>query len=363
MCRWRVLKMLPCIVGYIWVLMAKIIRGKWSWSEAIFQLLLLVMVFVFYMFGRGANRGQFSCQISEVCFFLNYAVAAFVINYWLLPAYLYTKKYIAFAVGVTLVLAVVIFIEEGVIEQIFYPDTRGTSFPGVFFNLASALPTISILSGFKFAWDALANQRELEKLRSAVRESELQFLRSQINPHFLFNNLNNVYSYALEQSPKTPQIILELSGLLRYMLYECTEEYVPLNNELEQLENFVNLSQLQLENRGEVVYENRVNTSGLRIAPLLLSVFVENAFKHSLSSLSEDVRIDIRLELEENKLKFVCENNYSDQSNTESLTHGIGLENVKKRLDILYPNRHQLKLDVTEGHYRVELELELEENA
>ena len=94
-----------------------------------------------------------------------------------------------------------------------------------------------LLVGFKFAWDAQNKQTELEQLRNVVTESQLQFLKSQINPHFLFNSLNNLYSYALENSPKTPEIILELSSLLRYMLYECQEEQVPLSKEVKYLED------------------------------------------------------------------------------------------------------------------------------
>ena len=148
---------------------------------------------------------------------------------------------------------------------------------------------------------------------------------------------------------------------MRYMLYECKEEYVLLDKELEQLENFVNLSKLQLEERGEVVFENHVPPGAYKIAPLLLSVFVENAFKHSLSSLSENIHIHIQLKLQgENTLKFSCTNTYSTQTNTDDLTHGIGLENVKKRLNLLYPQAHQLEIHCDEGLYQVSLTLQLD---
>lgn len=329
--------------------------------EFIFQVLLLAMTFVFYAADR--YKGQVMLQVDEpkVMFFLNYAVAAYLINYWLLPKFLYRKKYLHFTLWVLVLIGGVIFIEEGVIEKVYFPDTRGTRFPGVAFNLITAMPTITILAGFKFAWDALTKQNQLEQLQSAVKESELQFLKSQINPHFLFNNLNNLYAYALEKSPKTPDIILELSGLLRYMLYECRAEFVPLQKEVEQLENFVNLSRLQMEDRGEVNFSAKLNAEGFQIAPLILSVFVENAFKHSLSSVSDDIKIEISLELDESgKMHFTCSNTFSEESNTEDLSKGIGLQNVKKRLDILYPGAYNLHINGGQDLYAVALSIDLQ---
>lgn len=319
------------------------------------------MTFVFYVSER--EKGEVILQIDEpkVMFFLNYAAAAYIINYWLLQKFLYPKKFLHFILWVAVLVTGVILMEELVIEQIYYPDTRGSHFPGLGFNLIATLPIIAILTGFKFAWDALTKQNQLEQLQSAVKESELQFLKSQINPHFLFNNLNNLYAYALESSPKTPDIILELSGLLRYMLYECRAEFVPLQKEVEQLENFVNLSRLQMEDRGEVTFTANVKVSGFQLAPLILSVFVENAFKHSLSSISDDIKIEISLQLDEGgKMRFACSNTFSEESNTEDLSKGIGLQNVKKRLDILYPNNHQLDIYQDGDLYKVVLSMDLQ---
>lgn len=329
--------------------------------ELIFQVLLLSMVFVFYATER--YKGQITVLVDEpkIMFFLNYAVAAYIINYWLLPKFLYRKKYIHFTLWVMVLIGGVIFMEEGVIEKIYYPDTRGNHFPGVFFNLMTAMPTITILAGFKFAWDAITKQREVEQLQMAVKESELQFLKSQINPHFLFNNLNNLYAYALENSPKTPEIILELSGLLRYMLYECRAKFVPLQKEIEQLGNFVNLSRLQLEERGEVQFNSCSGGEDYQIAPLILSVFVENAFKHSLSSVSDDIKIEINLDVNEGgRMRFSCSNSFSEYSNTDDLSNGIGLENVKKRLDILYPEAYKLEIDTRNSMYTVSLIIDLQ---
>jgi len=325
-------------------------------KEIVFQIVLHFLVLVFYSF----DRNHPVIETYQIVFFLNYTAAAFVINYFVLPRFLYQKKYGQFFVSVIMILAVVIIVEEFVIEKIYFPDTRGKRFSNVFFTILDVLPVIAILSGFKFAWDALGKQREVDQLKNAVKESELQFLKSQINPHFLFNNLNNLYAYAIENSPKTPEIILELSGVLRYMLYECKEKYVPLTKEVAQLENFIKLSELQIEERGQVRFTSQNIEPDYQIAPLILTVFIENAFKHSTASQTDQISIDVEVDFSpEGMLEFTCKNSYQPQSNTDSLSQGIGLENVRKRLELLYPDTHQLHIDQQENVYKVHLVMKL----
>lgn len=326
-------------------------------KEVIFQVLLHIVLFLFFSFDRHKP------QIDEfkIVAFINYALGALIINYVLLPHLFYRKKYLLFFLYVGLMVAVIIALEELVLEQIYFPDSnRSKYFPGVFYSLLDVMPVIVILSGFKFAWDAAKKQREVDELRASVKESELQFLKSQINPHFLFNNLNNLYSYAIDNSPKTPSIILELSSVLRYMLYDCKENFVALTKEIEHLKNFTQLNELQIEERGKVTFETKNIEIGYRIAPLILTVFVENAFKHSTASQSEDIAIDIRINVtDKGVLQFECVNSFRSTTNTNDLSHGIGLENVKKRLEIIYPNAHKLTISETDTLYSVQLEMQL----
>jgi two-component system, LytTR family, sensor kinase len=328
-----------------------------SVREIIFQLLLHAVVFIFYSFDKHEPK----ITVQQAVFFLNYVAAAFLINYVLLPRFVYKKKYLQFFAFIALILAAVIVVEEFLLEPLYFPNTkRAEKFPGVFYCLLDVLPVIAMLSGFKFAWDALGKQRELDELKTAVKESELQFLKSQINPHFLFNNLNNLYASALEQSPKTPEIILELSDVLRYMLYECRADEVPLVKEVEHLENFVNLSKMQIEDRGHINFVAENIQGGYRIAPLILVVFVENAFKHSTASQTDNIHIDVQLMLKEDGvLEFSCTNSFHEQSNTDQLSAGIGLENVRKRLELLYPKVHQLEIKKSAQQYEVYLTIDL----
>lgn len=332
-----------------------------SSKEFLFQLVLHCLVFSFYIFDRQHPNAETTLESYQIVFFLNFVWANLVISYILLPQFFYRKKYWHFGAYALLTVAGVILIEELVLEKIYFPDFRGASFPGVLFSLGQVLPVIAILSGFKFAWDALGKQREVDELKAMIRESELQFLKSQINPHFLFNNLNNLYAYAIEHSPKTPAIILELSSVLRYMLYECREKFVPLVKEIEHLKNFTQLSQLQIEERGVVNFNTRNIQSTYQIAPLILTVFIENAFKHSQASQSDNICIDIDIRLsDDGRLDFICKNNYLPATGANSSPKGIGLVNVKKRLQLLYPNAHELNIQQTGTQYEVCLSMQLQ---
>ncbi len=314
-----------------------------------------MVVFVFYSF----ERNQSGIESFKYAYFFNYTLTAAVINYICLPIFYRRKNVIVFVGMVALCILASALIEEFVLEKIYFTGRRAESIK-MFWAFIDIIPVVSILSGVKFGWDAIMKQKEVDKLEEVIKESELQFLKSQINPHFLFNNLNNLYSYALEGSKKTPQIILELSQLLRYMLYECKEKYVPLAKELDQIQNFVNLNALQIEDRGKVKFTVDGIDNSYKIAPLIMIVFVENAFKHSQSSQSNEIEININIRIESNgKLNFECTNSYSEIANNANLARGIGLENVKKRLELIYPDAYKLSLKDDDQKYQVDFILDL----
>lgn len=333
------------------------------YKEILYQGVLLIVLFVFFSHGQDGFESMSLESILlpyKFAFFANYMFAGLVINYVLLPGFYYRKRPFWFFVFVALVVLIAILIDEIVLEQIYFPDTRGKYFPGIAFTLIETLPIILIMLAFKFAWDFNKKQSEIDSLKALVKENELQFLKSQINPHFLFNNLNNLYSYALVNSPKTPSIILELSSVLRHLLYDCSQDEVLLSKEIEQLKNFTSLYELQIEHRGEVDFSTDMGETDYFIAPLILMVFIENAFKHSSHSQSDKIKIDIDIRMnEEGTLVFVCKNNYLPAVKDKDIAKGIGLENVRKRLNLLYPKTHQLEIRDDGRFYEVTLRLEL----
>ena len=200
-----------------------------------------------------------------------------------------------------------------------------------------------------------SNIKEKEKLAT-----ELKFLKSQVNPHFLFNALNNIYSLSVVQAQQTPESIMQLSEILRYMVYDSNEEKVPLKSEINYIENFVDL-QLLKDSRGmNVELDLDKSASHLMVAPLLFIPFVENAFKHSKIENLKDGFIKIQLKADNKKITFHVVNSIPENNFNKDDVGGVGLENTIKRLNLLYPdNRHDLKINQTDKQFEVILNITL----
>ncbi len=202
-------------------------------------------------------------------------------------------------------------------------------------------------------------QQELFKQRISA---ELQLLKNQLHPHFLFNTLNNLYGMALTKDDKTPDVIIRLSNLMSYMLYECDVPKIALSKEIEHLKNYIELEKIRYNNQLEVVFEVAGEIQDKMIAPLLLLPFIENAFKHGASKEDKPMWMNINIWSSIDKLSFTIENSLPDevllQQEKIKTQSGIGLQNVRKRLDLLYPSQYQLSI-LEEGSFLVKLEVEL----
>jgi hypothetical protein len=325
-------------------------------STFVYETIFLVVLFFVYTYDRH-NHG---IEYYDFVFFSFYVIVAFFISKKVMPRYFYSKQYFLFWTLIVSILLAVYAVEEYVLEPIFVGGERADHVSNIFYTLIGIAPIIFMVVSFKIVWQMVRKQQELEQLQLSVKESELRFLKSQINPHFLFNNLNNLYAYAIENSSKTPSIILELSSVLRYMIYDCKADKVVLSKDIEHLQNFVKLNELQIEDRGAISFTTIGSHDNFKIAPLILVTFVENAFKHSLASQSENIVIDIAIHVsDKGQLSFTCANSFLPNSNNDSLDKGIGLDNVKKRLQLLYPNKHKLKLKEAKRQFIVELTLDL----
>ncbi|MFU8844829.1 MAG: sensor histidine kinase [Bacteroidales bacterium] len=208
--------------------------------------------------------------------------------------------------------------------------------------------------------------RQTEKdallLKTRVAEAESNMLKSQINPHFLFNTLNNIYSMAQLQSEKTPDAIHRLSEMLRYVIYDCNEKFVPLEKEIQYLRSYIELQLLRDEKMNKVRYSFKSIDPGALIAPMLLIPFIENSFKHWKIDDPEDSYIDIDVQTSKSQLHFRIENTKPGWNTKLSPGSGIGLENVRKRLNLIYPGKHKLVIQDSTRIYKVELNIDLHEN-
>lgn len=206
-----------------------------------------------------------------------------------------------------------------------------------------------------------ARKKETELLSIAKEklESDVKFLKSQINPHFLFNALNNIYSLSILKSDKTPESVMSLSDMLRYMLYESDVDKVPLQKELDYLNNFVQL-QLLKDSRGlNVTIDTAQANPRAMVAPLLFIPFVENAFKHSHIENLKDGFINMKLSTDEKSIDLFIKNSLPMKPVTKDKVGGIGMQNVKNRLELLYPNAHQLEIITNDKTYTIKLRIEI----
>lgn len=187
--------------------------------------------------------------------------------------------------------------------------------------------------------------------------AELQLLKAQVHPHFLFNTLNNIYSFSLESSPKTPGLILKLSSLLSYMLYDCKADEVLLEKEIEIMKNYIDLEKERYGNKIEISWDVDGDVKDKYISPLLLLPFLENAFKHGTSEQLEKPWLSVDISVSETMLK--CKIANSKNEDAPASNHGIGIQNVKKRLAFIYPGKHELKMNDEGNFFVVSLAIEL----
>ncbi len=197
-------------------------------------------------------------------------------------------------------------------------------------------------------------KKEIESLRTTT---QLQYLKGQVNPHFLFNSLNTIYSLTTKKSNNAPEAVITLSELMRYMLYRTNSEFVPLSEELDYIKNYIKLQRLRLANGEKVTLNIHGNVAGQRIRPLLLISFIENAFKYG-TDYQGNTEIKIIITIKLNHLHFTCVN-LIGSTNINKENSGIGLTNTKARLNLLYPN-NKLTVSKTDGKFNVELSLTLE---
>ena len=204
------------------------------------------------------------------------------------------------------------------------------------------------------------------KTESLARENasaELQLLKAQIHPHFLFNTLNNIYSFSLNQSPQAGTLVRKLSGMLSYMIQECDEKVVPLEKELELIQDYMGLEKVRYGNRLDMQVEVNGNYENKLVAPLLMIPFAENCFKHGASMMRGKQWMHLIININDNELDFNLSNSKPSQSNAINNKAGIGLSNVQKRLQLLYPGKHQLNINSTDTTFSVYLKIELQKQA
>jgi len=211
------------------------------------------------------------------------------------------------------------------------------------------IPVFAALWGYE-QW------RWLKTLEADKGKAELALLKSQINPHFFFNTLNNLYGLVVEKSAQAPEVVLKLSDMMRYTIYEGKEDLVNLTNEVKYLENYIELHKIRFQKRVNIQFEHDVKED-IQVAPLLFIILLENAFKHGAEKLIKNAYIYLELKTRDKQILFTIENNFDPNASNQKA--GIGLDNLKERLAHTYPNQHELRIEKTDSTYTAHLTIDL----
>lgn len=300
-------------------------------------------------------------------------LVTYVNIYVLFPRFFKQKKYIAYTVSAIALLFVASLLGRILIERFiepnFFPDTTYFEpifvwyllFKGMLWFLAPVL-LFTLLVKVLEHW--VDQERLHQETVSEKLGAELNFLKAQVHPHFLFNTLNNLYALTLQSSPAAPKVVLKLSGLMSYMLYDSQSESISLNKEIAHIKNYIELEKLRYGNRLEVSLNVSGEIEDKKIAPLLLIPFVENAFKHGVSNETDNVWVTIDVKVKDDWLGVKVENSHTGGGfkpyDNISSSGGIGLLNAQRRLDLLYPHTHKLTLQKEPEYYTVDLKIQLQ---
>ena len=338
---------------------------------------IIVIIIPFYLsnaFGDGDQHRLYQFYVHTFS-----AVLIFYIGYlWLVPRFFLQDKkahYLIILVGLILATyGITSFINETLLSdpvrdakfmEAFKKATGEKAIPPFkvfgFFNhiLASVL-----ISGFAMGLGVMEklkqNEKKQKELEKEKLNSELAFLKNQVSPHFFFNTLNNIYSLIGIDGPTAQHSVLKLSKLMRYLLYESEHGETQMSHEIDFMNNYIDLMKLRLSPRVELQIEFPKEFPDFSIPPLLFVPFIENAFKHGISSRDRSF-ITIRMEINDEKISFIAENSMGKSSQTGDLQHsGIGLENVRKRLALLFPDKHELVIKQDEAVFQVQLSIQKE---
>lgn len=225
---------------------------------------------------------------------------------------------------------------------------------------ATSIFIVIFVAMLRFAKDWFELEAKKKEVQNEKLTAELNFLKAQINPHFLFNTLNNLYYLAYSQSPNTTEVIAKLSQMMRYMIYDTNHQRVPLSKEIEYMENYISLERLRLNNQIPIDFTIMGNTSNVMITPLIFITFLENAFKHGVSNNNPNAWVKVTLHLQEKECTYIVENSKGPATTIKKdEKSGIGLLNVQRRLELSYPGHYTLDVKDETDKYFVQLTLQL----
>ncbi|MGJ8745496.1 sensor histidine kinase [Polaribacter sp.] len=336
--------------------------------KTVFHTFFWVGVYFFYTYflGYGSNNIEY---VNEFSAFLmpTSIIVCYLFLYYLIPNYLQKKKYAYFILYsiYTFIIATCFLILsilygfvllENAENQSVIPLTK--SLPFIVLGVYMVILFVIVMGLVVYNYLSQIKNEDLKnkflKTQLQLKEQELKFLKMQIHPHFLFNSLNTIYGFAIAKADETPEMILKLSNLLDYILYQVEKPKVLLIEEVNHLEDYISLEKMRFHDTLKVNFSKDNLNDAIQIPPMLLIPFVENSFKHGVI-IDGSIKVDIHLKTANNCLFFEIENS---SKRKEEASTGIGLQNIKKRLEMLYPEKHQLEIIDKKDVFKVSLKIE-----
>jgi hypothetical protein len=336
-------------------------------GQVLLHLLFWIGVLFFYTNFFEVDNATYKDTLKFSLFLMPITIATtYVATYKLIPDYLITKQYWRFILysGYTFIISlyllfVSIFFSLIYISNFEYADMNPLT-KNILFVMTAVYLIVIVVSAFKLLklnskQASITNTLETKILEAQLKlkEQELNYLKMQIHPHFLFNTLNTMYGFALKKADQTPDMILKLSNLLDYLLYQTEKPSVLLSEEINHIKDYIDLEKMRFNDTLQVNFEIHLASETTTIAPMLLLPFIENSFKHG-SLIDGKLTINIQLIADSNSIDFSIQN--SNTKNNDS-QQGIGLDNIQKRLELLYTNQYQLKIENQDPMFSVQLHL------
>ena len=324
--------------------------------------LVLFVVLIFLTRHFRLQEMDFETAVNIIVTLLLLAVSVYINILILIPLFFQKRRFLLFSI--LEIANIFLFIFLNYFVSLAFEGKHPDFVNEMVAEFILVLVFLIITTLIKFTRDSIALQDATLKIKEIEREntvSELRALKAQINPHFFFNTLNSIYSFSLDKSEKTPELILKLSELMRYILYETTDDYIAMDKQLEFLQNYIYLEQLRNEESIKIKMEVIGESTRIMVAPLLFVPFIENAFKHvgKERNNSSFIMISFDLTRSERIIFSVKNNKYRLSEPVNRTKEGIGLANVRKRLNLLYPSNHNLVISDSGDTFEVRLTLQL----
>jgi sensor histidine kinase YesM len=321
-----------------------------------------ILVFAMMMMAGPGNHTSTMEVVRKLIHLSFYMLVVYINLGYLIPRFLSQKNFMTYVLLLLAMVAVftpikvmMLYVTYDEVDPREYLIMNQQNIFLLLFMIASGSTIIRIVSDWQ------RHQRDRKDLETQRMQSEIKFLKSQINPHFLFNTLNSLYALTLKKSDKAPEIVIKLSEMMRYMLYECNERRVPLQKEVNYIQNYLALEALRQSGQADIQFKVEGQVTDQTIAPLIFIPFLENSFKHGLNHQISEGYVKVVMKVFENKLLLRILNSKPAQArkSPDKTSGGIGLENVQRRLNLLYPSQYKLDIEDNEKEHIVELSLDL----